>query len=366
MRILWFNWKDIKHPEAGGAEVYTHEIAKRLIEKGHEITLFTSHFEGAERRDEIDGIEIIRGGKIVGLFDTVYSHAKRFYRENKNDFDMVIDEINTRPFLTPKYVDKPIVALIHQLAVEFWDYKTPFPVSLIGKNFLEPYWLKHYVSVKTITVSESTKGDLEKLGFKNVEIVYNGLDGSVLDKVPKKEDEFTAIFVGRLTPTKKPEDAIRAFKMFDKGRLWVVGRGDLMEKLKKRYGYDNIEFKGFVHEKEKSGLMKRSHVLLVPGIREGWGRVVIEANALGTPVVGYNVPGLRDSIQHGYNGLLCEPTPKAMSEALEELYEDKTLRKRLSENALEWARRFSWDESAEKFGYIIRKVVRGRHNEDTS
>lgn len=39
MRILWLNWKDIRHPEAGGAEVYTHEIAKRLVEKGYEVTL---------------------------------------------------------------------------------------------------------------------------------------------------------------------------------------------------------------------------------------------------------------------------------------------------------------------------------------
>lgn len=357
MRVLWLNWKDIKHPEAGGAEVYTHEIAKRLVKKGYEITLFTSYFEGAERKEEIDGIEIVRGGKIIGIFDTVYSHAKKFYKKNKDNFDLVIDEINTRPFLTPKYVDKPIIALIHQLAVEFWDYKTPFPVNFIGKHFLEPYWLKHYVNVKTITVSESTKEDLERLGFKDVEIVYNGLDGNILDSVPEKEEEFTAIFVGRLTPTKKPEDAIMAFKMFNKGKLWVVGRGELEERLKKQYNSSNIEFKGFVPEKEKIELMKRAHVLLVPGIREGWGRVVIEANALGTPVIGYNVPGLRDSIKHNYNGLLCEPNPRAMSEALKELYEEETMRKRLSENALEWAKRFSWDESAERFEGILNSII---------
>ncbi|NJE03855.1 glycosyltransferase family 4 protein [Thermococcus sp. MV11] len=357
MKILWLNWKDIEHPEAGGAEVYTHEIAKRLIENGHEITLFTSYFEGAEPRAEIDGIEVVRRGKIVGVFDTVYSHAKRFYRENRNDFDIIIDEINTRPFLTPKYVEKPIVALIHQLAVEFWDYKTPFPVNIIGKYFLEPYWLKYYQNTKTITVSESTKKDLEQLGFRKVEIVYNGLDGNVLDDVPEKEEEFTAIFVGRLTPTKKPEDAIKAFKMFGRGKLWLVGRGELMDSLKKRYGHEgNIDFKGFVPEREKIDLMKRAHVLLVPGIREGWGRVVIEANALGTPVVGYNVPGLRDSIKHRYNGLLCDASPGAMSNAIEELYTDEALRKRLSENALEWARRFNWDESADKFEGILESV----------
>ncbi|ASJ16056.1 glycosyl transferase [Thermococcus chitonophagus] len=353
MRILWLNWKDIKHPEAGGAEVYTHEIAKRLVKRGFEITLFTSHFEGAKEREEMDGIEIVRKGKIVGVFDTVYAHAKKFYRDHRNEFDLVIDEINTRPFMTPKYVDKPVVALIHQLAVEFWDYKTRFPVNVIGKYILEPYWLKHYRSIKTITVSESTKRDLMRLEFRDVHVVYNGLGKEVLDKVPKKEKEFTAIFVGRLTPTKKPEDAIKAFLEFGEGRLWIVGRGELMEKLKRQYNRENIEFKGFVTEREKLELMKRAYVILVPGIREGWGRVVIEANAMGTPAIGYNVPGLRDSIRHGYNGLLCEPNPKAMGEVLERLYSDGKLGRRLSGNALEWAKRFNWDDSSRQFEKIL-------------
>lgn len=103
--------------------------------------------------------------------------------------------------------------------------------------------------------------------------------------------------------------------------------------------------------------MKKAHVLLVPGIREGWGRVVIEANALGTPAIGYNVPGLRDSIKHRYNGLLCDPNPKAMSEALRVLHEDEELKRRLSENALKWAKRFSWDESAEKFERVLNSSV---------
>jgi hypothetical protein len=44
MHILWFNWRDLRNPEAGGAEVYTHEVMKRLAKRGHEMTLFTSRF----------------------------------------------------------------------------------------------------------------------------------------------------------------------------------------------------------------------------------------------------------------------------------------------------------------------------------
>jgi len=361
MRILIFNWKDVKNPLAGGAEIYTHEIAKRLVLKGHEVTMFTSHFKNAPYEDEIDGIRVFRGGKIIGAFDTVYDRARKFYREHRGEFDVVIDECNTRPFLTPKYVKEPILFFIHQLAVEFWDYKTPFPVNIVGKHLLEPYWLKHYRGIPTITVCPSSKKDLLNLGFSNVKIVYNGLDTKKPYKPRKKFDEFTALYVARLTPTKLPEHAIRAFLHFREehgaGRLIVVGRGELYETLKREYESNFVEFTGFVEENKKLELMARSHVVLVPALREGWGRVVIEANALGTPAIGYAVNGLVDSIRHGYNGLLSEPNPKAMARAIGELYTNPALRTRLSKNAIEWAGRFRWDESARRFEEILVEVA---------
>ena len=62
MRILWFNWRDLRNPEAGGAEVYTHEVMKRLAKRGHEMTLFTSRFKGCQLNENISGIDIIREG----------------------------------------------------------------------------------------------------------------------------------------------------------------------------------------------------------------------------------------------------------------------------------------------------------------
>jgi len=188
MNILWFNWRDIKNPEAGGAEIYTHEIAKRLAEKGYSITLFTAKFRGCKKEETIDGVRVIRdGGKY-----TVYQKAKEFYRKDGSKFDIVVDEINTRPFLTPKFVDNDkIVALIHQLAREFWFYETPLPINLIGYYILEKRWLKNYVNIPTITVSNSTKEDLENLGFKKIFIVHNGLNVKPVDKIPEKAELYS-------------------------------------------------------------------------------------------------------------------------------------------------------------------------------
>jgi|Deesub1362B_J571_1020462.scaffolds.fasta_scaffold00502_9 glycosyltransferase involved in cell wall biosynthesis len=356
MKILWYNWRDIKNPEAGGAEVYTHEIARRLVERGYSVTLFTAEFNRCRREEIVDGIRIIRrGGKY-----SVYRKAREYWKKNKN-FDVVIDEINTRPFLTPKYADREkIIALIHQLAREFWFYETPFPVSMIGYYFLENYWLRHYRSVPTITVSESTKSDLEQLGFKKVFIVPNGLDVKPLDAIPKKSERPTVIFLGRMKRAKKPQDVVEAFKLVKKevkdAQLWMVGDGYLRRKLEQRA--KGVKFFGFVNGKTRVELLKKAWVIAVPGVREGWGQVVTQANACATPAVGYDIPGLRDSIKHRYNGLLVESGDiHAFAEAMIKVLIDDELRKKLSNNALEWAKQFSWDKSAEEFERVIDHVI---------
>ncbi len=357
MKILWFNWRDIKNPEAGGAEVYTHEIAKRLVKKGHSVTLFTAEFSHCRQEEIVDGVNIIRrGGKY-----RVYGKAREYWKKNKN-FDVVIDEINTRPFLTPKFVAKEkTIALIHQLAREFWFLETPLPVSYIGYHFLENYWLKHYRSVSTITISESTKHDLNKLGFKKVSIVYSGLDIKPLDNIPEKSERPTIIFLGRMKNAKKPQDVVEAFRLIKKevkdAQLWMVGDGYLRKKLE---GKDkDVKFFGFVSSEVKVELLKKAWVIAVPGVREGWGLVVTQANALATPAVGYDIPGLRDSIKHGYNGLLVEGGDiQAFADTITKVLTDDELRNKLSRNAIEWAKRFSWDRSAEEFESVIESVIK--------
>lgn len=357
MNILWFNWKDILNPEKGGAEIYTHEIAKRLVKKGYSITLFTSKFKGCKNEEFVDNIKIVRKG---GKF-TVYLKAISFCKKNHTKFDIIIDEINTIPFLTHKFANNiKVIALIHQLAKEFWFYETLFPINLIGYHILEPKLLKHYVNIPTITVSNSTKKDLEKLGFKKVFVVHNGLNVRAVNKIPEKYKQPAIIFVGRMKKAKKPQDVIKAFKIVKKevrnAMLWMVGDGYLRKKLEKITN-KNVKFFGYVDNKTKNELVKKAWVIAVPGVREGWGQVVTDANALGTPAVGYNIPGLKDSIKQGYNGILVESEPESLAEGLIEIITNDKLRKKLSKNAIKWAKKFSWNKSAKEFEKIIKSVL---------
>ena len=99
--------------------------------------------------------------------------------------------------------------------------------------------------------------------------------------------------------------------------------------------------------------MSNAWLLAVPGVREGWGQVVTDANALGTPVVGYNIRGLRDSIKHGNNGFIVPNNPKSLSKGILKVLTDEQIRKSLSTSSIESVRKYSWDKTTDEFINII-------------
>jgi glycosyltransferase involved in cell wall biosynthesis len=360
LKVLWFNWRCWLNPEMGGAEVFTHEIAKRWVKAGHEVTLFTSEFPNCKKEEVLDCVRIVRsGGKYL-----VYGRARKFYGKvfSKENFDFVVDEVNTRPFFTPKFVNngERVVALIHQLAREYWFYETPFPVSYIGRYFLEDRWLSNYVDVPTVTVSGSTRRDLLNLGFKRVFVVSEGLNFKPLDNVPKKENCPVGVYVGRLKQAKRPDHAVKAFRnvrnSIPEAELWIIGdgsfKGDLM-----RLANEGVRFFSGLRDDERRGLIGRAWVLVNPSVREGFGLNIVEANALGVPCVAYDVAGLRDAIINNETGLLVESgNIKAFEEEICRVLTNYTLRDRLSENALSYSRSFSWDRVADEFLSVVKST----------
>jgi len=359
LRILFVNWRDLSHPAAGGAEVFTEEVGKRLVLSGNEVTIFTAAFDGSEPQVCRSGMTIIRKGGKYG----VYREARRFVRDNISGFDAIIDEINTVPFRIPSIVrEKKVVALIHQLAREIWFYETSFPISVLGYFALEPLWLRSYRCVPTITVSNSTRNDLLKRGFQHVRCVYNGIGVQPLSEVPEKAPNPVVIFVGRLVKSKHPDHAISAFKrmrrVLPSAELWILGDGYMRQKLERRSEV-GVKLLGRVSNIEKFELLKRAHVLLIPSVREGWGVSVIEANAMGTPAVGYRVPGLKDSVIHGETGFLVQSGDCVeLARAAYHVLTDKDLATKLSKNALNWSSNFSWDGAARTFEHVLESYLK--------
>jgi glycosyltransferase involved in cell wall biosynthesis len=320
MRILILNWKDTAHPLAGGAEAFTENVARELVGRGHDVTLFAAAVAGFPEEESKDGFEVVRRGGRFG----VYRAARRFWRERGHGtFDVVLDEINTRPFLTPRWIHgTPVVALIHQLAREIWAYETPFPLSTLGRHVLEPWWLRSYRAVPALTVSESSADSLRLLhGWRDVTVVPEGHSPHPLPAVAK-EPQATVVFLGRLVGMKRPQDAIDAFAELARhepnARLWVIGDGPLMSKLRSA-APDQVEFLGRLSRDEVVDRLARAHVLVATSVREGWGLNVSEAAMCGTPAIGYAVPGLVDSIAASGGQLVAED-PATLGTALVEFF----------------------------------------------
>ena len=369
MRILILNWRDIKNPAAGGAEVVTHEVAKRWVQWGHEVTWFTAGFPGSAPEEEVEGIQVIRRGKQY----TVHYEAFRYYKRHfQGRFDVVIDEINTVPFFTPLYVKERKVAHFNQLAREVWFYESGFPLNVVGYR-LELLYLRFYQNIPTSTISDSTRRDLVKLGFRTIHVVNPGVDVTPLARVPspsEKADKPTVLYVGRLVASKRVTDIVEAVHLVrtqvPQVQLWIVGDGKPKYEARLRRQVEQyklggcVQFWGKVSEAKKLELMKQAHVVALASVREGWGLVVIEANALGTSAVVYDVPGLRDSARDGETGVVCNNnSPKTLAEKILPMLTNDDLRENLAHAALEWSRQFTWDRNAKEFMRVLKDVVQG-------
>jgi len=116
--------------------------------------------------------------------------------------------------------------------------------------------------------------------------------------------------------------------------------------------------KAHVSDEKKRELLQRSWVAVNPSSMEGWGVTNIEANACGTPVVGADVPGIRDSIADGTSGVLVPHADvDALTDALRGLIGDPTRLEQISESSMEWAGNFSWERSADRLFSVLQRAV---------
>jgi glycosyltransferase involved in cell wall biosynthesis len=122
---------------------------------------------------------------------------------------------------------------------------------------------------------------------------------------------------------------------------------------------DGVKFFGGLSNEHRRRLLARAWVLVNPSVREGFGLNVLEANALGTPCVAYEVAGLRDSIIDERTGLLVKENGNVekLAEAMIKVLRDEALRKTLSENALQHCKSLSWDRTAQELEKILKEIV---------
>ncbi len=365
LRILMLNWRDTRHVWAGGAEMYVHEIARRLVSQGHTVTLFCGNDRLCPVHEDIDGVHVIRRGGfyLVYLWAAIY-YLLRF----RGRFDVILDSENGVPFFSPLYARLPVVGLIHHVHQGVFRQNLSKPLAWLA------CWLEGkampvvYRNCKMITVSQSSQADMKRIGLgsrRDIEIVHPGVEIEHFSPQPKTSYP-SILYLGRIKHYKSIDTLVRAMPAiladFPEAKLRIAGFGEAredLEALTSSMGLDTaVHFLGKVSEEDKTKLMGESWVFAYPSSMEGWGIAAIEANAAGTPVVAADVPGLRDSVRVPLSGYLVRHGDAvAFAKQIKAVFADPLLRAQLQVTSREWATRFTWDRSAGQLLQILKAQV---------
>lgn len=355
-RVLVLNERDPRHPAAGGAEVHVAEVGRRLVARGHAVTQLAAGFPGAPARERVGGLEVRRLGPLPVYYPRAVWTCARETRGGR--FDVVIEHLNKLPFCAAAYASAPVLAVSHHLFghTAFAQVAWPIAGAVVALERLVP---RVYRDLRFVAVSESSRDDLVARGIApgRIRVVHNGIATPALEPEPVAERPCRIAYLGRLEPYKRVDLLLRAAatlaRRFPALEVVVVGRGRERARLERLAGELGIggrtRFAGFVPDAERDALIAGARACACPSLKEGWGMTVIEANALGVPVVATDAPGLRDAVRHGATGLLVADGPGftgRLADALGALLADDALAARLSAEAVAWSRRFDWDRAA--------------------
>ncbi|HEY9085186.1 MAG TPA: glycosyltransferase family 4 protein [Candidatus Tyrphobacter sp.] len=365
MNIVIFNWRDLEHPKAGGAEVVTHALASGLAQRGHRVTWFTSRHPRASEQQERDGYAVVRrGGELTCRF-----HALAWLRRRSDEFDAVVDEVNTLPFLSRFATRRPVILWLHQLAREVWLAEAPPIVGRVGYAFERPM-LALYRGLPIVTGAASSARSFAAMGLAGATVIPYPLPPP--DDLSRSQPEIGRVgCVGRVAASKRIDHIIRALaivrEQIPEAELIVIGGGPAKERrrleaLARNLGVERaVTFTGRVSRDERDALMRSFDVLAMASLREGWGLVVSEAARFCVPSVVYPVAGLIDSVQDGVTGLVTvNQTPEALDADLMRLIEDRALRDRLGNAAAEYLLSFSEERFVGEFERLLAAATAGK------
>ena len=362
MRVLFCNWRDTRHPEGGGSEVYVESVARALAAAGDDVTIICARYPGSVQDEVHDGVRYHRVGSKLGVYPRVLL-TQLLHRLGR--FDVVVDVQNGVPFASTLATRTPVVTLVHHVHREQWPVVYGPVRARIGW-FLESrvgprvYRGSHYVAV-----SDVTRRELAGLGVDAaaISVVHNGAEPPRRDAEPAADP--TLLVLGRLVPHKQVEHvlevAARLRPELPTLRVRVVGDGWWSEELRAEAQRlrvtDLVDFVGFVDEDEKHRHLAEAWVLVLPSLKEGWGLVVMEAAGYGVPAVAYrSAGGVTESIVDHVTGLLADDLD-GLTEAVRDLLTDPGRRRRLGSSAAARADEFAWDTTARLFAKVLAEAT---------
>lgn len=373
--FLVISYRDIRHPEFGGAEIIIYEIFRRFAARGHRVTFITGHWSGAAREETIEGMRIRRVGNQYTFNFLAAREMRRIL--GQEPVDLIVEDINKIPFFSPFWQKQvPVLGVVPHLFGTTVFQQVPFPLALYVYSY-ERFIPLVYRHCRFSVLSKTTRDDLFARGIprEQIHLIRAGIDHDYY--VPPERETPPGpviLYLGRIKKYKRIDLVIEALPRIlaevPTAEYWIVGEGDHcgeLERMVAARGLGNhVRFLGFQGGEEKLQTLYRTRVLVYTSPKEGWGLSVIETGALGIPCVASDAPGLRESVRHEETGYLVpHGDVTALAERLIPLLRDDALWWRMGRAALTWAAGYNWERSAEETFALAEQIIgEGRRTHD--
>ncbi len=330
----------------GGAERMVVDLAKGLKNKGHKVTVCALNKGGPlEEELKMEGVETIVLSNLPLRNKYIFYFVFRLFKLMKKDkFDIV----HTHMFLANFWgrvaaiLSGAKVIISTEQNQDLWKKRRHIFVDKILSLFTN----------KIIAVSSAVKVFVvkkEKISAKKLTVIHNAVDpkefmpcdASYLKKEFNIYDgTFIVGTVSRLIPQKGQQYFLEAAHQISKNnkniKFFIIGDGALrksLEILSERIGIvDKVIFTGF--QQDIAGFLSILDIFVLPTLREGLPVALIEAMAMGKPIITTNIRGMEDLVTDGYNGLLVSPeNPDMLAKAILKLINDNLYAQKLGLNA---------------------------------
>jgi glycosyltransferase involved in cell wall biosynthesis len=262
------------------------------------------------------------------------------------------------PFLAPLWSGRPQICLVNHVHTDLWRMMFPKPVARLGRFAESRVMPWAHRDNLFLTVSDSTADALREIGVGDDRIrqICNGVVQP--DPLTPRSREPLFLALGRLTEYKRIDLLLRLWERVRQvvgGTLVIAGDGPERPRLQAMAG-QGVVFAGRVSEEEKHRLLCSAWILLHPALVEGWGMVIAEAAIRGTPAIGFDVPGLRDSVLSGLTGVLVKNEGQFAS-AWASLALDRRRAEAMGAAAGERAERLHWSAAVDGFAEVADEAL---------
>ena len=266
---------------------------------------------------------------------------------------------------TAKNLKTPIIVTIHGLMA-----KRNLLVNTAQYIYLYTIasWIfKH--ATKIICLTKSDAQETIKYGCppEKIKIIPNAVDTDLFKPRNTQKEENSIIWIGRLVPEKGLIYLLKALNIIVnkykiKVKAIIVGDGpqkpELLDLIHKYDLSQYVHLTGILNKKEVAHILNKAQLFVLPSLKEGLPKALLEAMASGLPAIASNISGINEVIKNHYNGLLVQPqNPQQLAEAITYLLSNPTLIKKLGANARKSIiRKYSWLHILAKLDQVYTEV----------